>query len=118
MIVQLQCHCHWPLQKQNRIKMLIAERAELILGNSVSSLVSELNFVDSFQPSSQASTDLFGPYQRHILLDKRSDSTYRLVLSSEILFPMMQPGSGQACFDELVVLAKKAICESQLYKYT
>lgn len=116
MIVQLQCRCHWPLQKQNRIKMLIAERAELILGNSVSSLVSELNFVDSLQPSSQASTDLFGPYQRHILLDKRSDSTYRLVLSSEILFPMMQPGSGQACFDELVVLAKKAICESQLYK--
>lgn len=114
MIVQLQCHCCWSPEKQNRIAALIAERAELILGNSVSPLVRDLIFVDELQ----AVVPLFSQSQEDICLDKGSDSTYRLVLGSETLFSMAKPGAGQAHFDELISSAKKAICESQLCNRT
>ena len=118
MIVQLQCHCHWSSEKQNRIANLIAERAELILGNSVAPLVRDLIFVDKLQPSFQSTLSLIQPNLKDICLDKRSDSTYRLVLSSETLLSLMTPGAGQARFDERITSAKNAICESQLYNRT
>ena len=99
MIVQLQCYCHWPSEKQNRIATLIAERAELILGNSISPLVRDLIFVDNLQPSFQSAVPLFQKSQKGICLAERSDRTYRLVLGSETLFSMVKPGAGQARFD-------------------
>ena len=118
MIVQLQCRCHWSPEKQDRIAALIAERAELILGNSISPLVRDLIFVDKLQPMSQLALSLFQKSHKGIYLDKRSDSTYRLVLGSETLFSMVKPGAGQARFDELISFAKKAICELQLHNRT
>ena len=114
MIVQLQCHCHWSPEKQTRIATLIAERAELILGNSISPLVRDLVFVDKLQPPSQLALLLFQKSQKGVFLDKRSDNTYRLVLGSETLFSVVNPGAGQAHFDELIFFAKKAICELQI----
>ena len=118
MIVQLQCYCHWPSEKQNRIATLIAERAELILGNSISPLVRDLIFVDNLQPSFQSAVPLFQKSQKGICLAERSDRTYRLVLGSETLFSMIKPGAGQTHFDELISSAKKAICELQLHNRT
>ena len=106
MIVQLQCHCHW------------SERTQLILGNSVSPLVRDLIFVDKLQPQLQPAVSLFQKNEKGICLDKKNDSTYRIVLSSKILFSMVQAGSGQARFDELIVSARKAICELQLCNCT
>lgn len=114
MIVQLQCHCHWSPEKQDRIATLIAERVDLILGNSISPLVKGLIFVDKLQPPFQSALSLFQKSQKGIYTDKRSDGTYRLVLGSEVLFSMVRPGAGQARFDELISSAKRAICELQI----
>lgn len=111
MIVQLQCPCHWSSEKQDRIAALIAERTELLLGNSISPLVKDLVFVDNVQLSFQSALTFSLPGRKDIRLDKRSDNTYRLVLSSETLFSMVKPGAGQAHFDELISSAKKVICE-------
>lgn len=104
MIVQLQCQCHWSPEKRDRIAILIAERADLILGNSISQLVRDLTFADELPTLS-----LSQPSRKDIYLDKRSDGTYGVALSSETLFSMVMPGSGQAHFDELMSSVKRQI---------
>ena len=81
MIVQLQCYCHWPSEKQNRIATLIAERAELILGNSISPLVRDLIFVDNLQPSFQSAVPLFQKSQKGICLAERPANKSQVEIS-------------------------------------
>lgn len=113
MIVQLKCCCYWSRQKQQRIALLVADRAKILLGQSVTELVKDLIFVDNMD-SVPESILLFPPsIQGYIRLIKNEDNTYTLYVSSAILFGMVKPGSGQAHFDELISYTKVMLYQTQ-----
>ena len=92
---------------------LIAERANILLGKNVAEKMNNLIFAvkDSFA----ASIDFSVPVYIHdaTILKKYTDSTFTLLIDSSVLFAMVIPGAGQACFDEIMVATKSAICNMQ-----
>lgn len=112
MIVQLKCCCYWPLQKQQRIAALVADRARILLGQSTVELVEGIIFVDNINLAPEAILLFPSSIQSNIRLRRNDDNTYTFYINSAVLFGMIKPGSGQAHFDELITFARSMLYQN------
>lgn len=106
MDVQFRFKSIWSPRKQSLMVSLITKRIQILLGDTIIKKLKELNFEERL-PIVDC-PDLLSINDKAVL-QKCSDSIFALYVSSSILFTMLEPGSGQANFDEIVLLAKNAI---------
>lgn len=106
MDVQFRFKSIWSPRKQSLMNSLITKRVQILLDDTIIKKLKELNFEERL-PIVDC-PDLLSINDKAVL-QKCSDSVFALYVSSSILFTMLEPGSGQANFDEIVLLAKNAI---------
>lgn len=113
MVVSYDFNCHWDSQKKERISHLLSERVLLIMGEDIFEKIRTISFCERERIKGKLLT------RRWLLVCNRLAglsvardsfiSTYEIVIEKDVLFSILIPGSGQSCFDELIIKLKAII---------